>query len=118
MHMHGTVHAPPVTPLGTCRWDSWILDVAMCNLGGMFAGMWTVRHFGSKKYDWQGLSQQKGVLRKAQCASHHAVILHMSRLEPCACPPLPRSCCTIAACFRYKEQDPRTVCLLSFSPGR
>ena len=55
-----------------CWWDSWILDVAMCNLGGMAAGMWTVRYFGSKKYDWQGLSKQKGLMSKAQCGSASA----------------------------------------------
>ena len=26
-----------------CWWDSWILDVAVCNFGGLVAGMATVR---------------------------------------------------------------------------
>ena len=26
-----------------CWWDSWILDVALCNFIGLLAGMWTVR---------------------------------------------------------------------------
>jgi phosphatidylserine synthase 2 len=51
-----------------CWWDSWILDVMVCNLGGLLAGMWAVKHFGSKKYNWQGMSQQKGLLNKTKCA--------------------------------------------------
>ena len=27
-----------------CWWDSWILDVALCNFGGLLAGMATVRY--------------------------------------------------------------------------
>ena len=30
------------------------------------AGMWTVRHFGSKHYNWRGLSQQQTLLAKAR----------------------------------------------------
>ena len=26
-----------------CWWDSWLLDVALCNFIGLLAGMWTVR---------------------------------------------------------------------------
>lgn len=26
-----------------CWWDSWILDVAVCNFIGLLSGMWTVR---------------------------------------------------------------------------
>lgn len=51
-----------------CWWDSWILDVCICNFGGLLAGMATVRYFGSKKYNWQGISRQKGLLKKAGCA--------------------------------------------------
>lgn len=51
-----------------CWWDSWILDVALCNFGGLLLGMAAVRFFGSKKYDWQGMAQQKGLLNKAKCA--------------------------------------------------
>jgi hypothetical protein len=28
--------------------------------------MAAVRYFGSKKYDWQGMSQQKGILSRAR----------------------------------------------------
>jgi phosphatidylserine synthase 2 len=54
-----------------CWWDSWILDVAVCNLGGMLIGMKTVEYFGSKNYDWQGISQQQGLYNKARYAAWH-----------------------------------------------
>jgi phosphatidylserine synthase 2 len=47
-----------------CWWDSWLLDVLICNLGGLLAGMATVNYFGSKKYNWQGISKQKTLLAK------------------------------------------------------
>lgn len=52
-----------------CWWDSWILDVAVCNLGGLLIGMKTVEYFGSKNYNWQGISRQQGLYNKARCAS-------------------------------------------------
>ena len=51
-----------------CWWDSWILDVAVCNLVGLLVGMRTVKYFGSKKYNWQGISEHKGFFGKARCA--------------------------------------------------
>ncbi len=33
---------------------------------GILAGMKTVRHFGSRSYDWSGLSKQKTVIGKAK----------------------------------------------------
>lgn len=35
-----------------CWWDSWVLDVAVCNAIGIYTGMWTVRYFNGKEYDW------------------------------------------------------------------
>lgn len=49
-----------------CWWDSWVLDVAVCNLIGIYVGMKTVRWFGSRTYNWSGLSQQKTVMDKAK----------------------------------------------------
>lgn len=47
-----------------CWWDSWILDVALCNALGISLGMHTVAYFESKSYDWRGLSQQPSLLAK------------------------------------------------------
>lgn len=45
-----------------CWWDSWILDVAICNAIGIEVGMWTVRFFRSKEYNWSGIySRGQGV---------------------------------------------------------
>jgi len=48
-----------------CWWDSWLLDVAICNWLGIATGMWTVRYFKSKEYNWRGISQQPNLLAKA-----------------------------------------------------
>lgn len=49
-----------------CRWDSWILDVAVCNLIGLLTGMATVRYFGSQRYNWRGISEQPTLLDKVK----------------------------------------------------
>lgn len=49
-----------------CWWDSWILDVAVCNAIGIVTGMWTVRYFKSKEYNWRGISQQPNLVAKAR----------------------------------------------------
>lgn len=49
-----------------CWWDSWILDVAVCNFIGIVTGMWTVRYFDGKEYNWRGISQQPTLLAKAR----------------------------------------------------
>lgn len=49
-----------------CWWDSWILDVLMCNWLGIATGMWTVKYFKSKEYNWRGISQQPTLLAKAK----------------------------------------------------
>ncbi len=52
-----------------CWWDSWILDVSLCNWAGMALGLACVRRFGGLAYDWRGLSQQRGLARKAARAA-------------------------------------------------
>ena len=49
-----------------CWWDSWILDVAVCNHIGILAGMWTVRYFSGKEYNWAGISSQPTLFAKAR----------------------------------------------------
>ena len=51
-----------------CWWDRWLLDVAVCNFGGIVAGMATVRGLDAAyaTYDWQGLSELRGVRAKAR----------------------------------------------------
>lgn len=50
-----------------CWWDSWLLDVSICNFAGIMAGMWTVRFFECKyeQYNWQGLSELPTMRQKA-----------------------------------------------------
>lgn len=49
-----------------CWWDSWILDVAVCNNIGIITGLWTVRYFGSQQYNWRGISEQPTYADKAK----------------------------------------------------
>ena len=46
-----------------CWWDSWILDVALCNFVGIHLGMLTVRYFEGRTYDWMGTTRTKGLSR-------------------------------------------------------
>lgn len=46
-----------------CWWDSWLLDVAICNFGGLMVGMMAVKYFGSKNYNWQGTRRRSGLIR-------------------------------------------------------
>ena len=58
-----------------CWWDSWVLDVLICNNVGLLCGMMTAKYFGSRFMDWRGLSQHqtlKGkVLRSLQQFTPH-----------------------------------------------
>ena len=45
---------PPPLPIRR-RWDSWLLDVAICNAAGIVAGLATLACFGSRPYHWWGL---------------------------------------------------------------
>ena len=47
-----------------CWWDSWVLDVAVCNFLGMWIGMQVVQRLEGKRYDWAGLSKLPGVFPK------------------------------------------------------
>lgn len=38
-----------------CWWDHWIMDFLVCNLSGIFIGMWIVRYLEGKEYNWRGL---------------------------------------------------------------
>ena len=51
-----------------CWWDSWLLDVLLCNFGGIVAGMATVRLLDASyaHYDWQGLSELPTLRAKAR----------------------------------------------------
>jgi phosphatidylserine synthase 2 len=37
-----------------CWWDHWVLDVALCNALGIWAGMKTCDYFEMRTYSWQG----------------------------------------------------------------
>jgi phosphatidylserine synthase 2 len=49
-----------------CWWDSWILDVAVCNFIGIYTGMKTVNWARAQNYNWTGLSQQATLGAKAK----------------------------------------------------
>ena len=49
-----------------CWWDSWVLDVAMCNFFGISLGMMTVRFFEGRFYDWMGTKDSKGLSGKVR----------------------------------------------------
>jgi phosphatidylserine synthase 2 len=49
-----------------CWWDSWVLDVLVCNALGIVTGLATVRYFRSKRYNWRGISEQPTLLAKAK----------------------------------------------------
>lgn len=67
-----------------CWWDSWLLDVAICNWGGLIVGMMAVKYFGSKKYNWQGTQRETG------CCSLGKIV-HSSNCD--AQPVVPGSAC-------------------------
>ena len=49
-----------------CWWDSWVLDVLVCNNIGIITGLMTVRWFGSQTYNWRGISAQPTITAKAK----------------------------------------------------
>eukprot|EP00741_Cyanophora_paradoxa_P009312 tig00000144_g9020.t1 len=40
-----------------CWWDHWIVDVAVCNMVGMWIGMKTCEYFKMKAYNWPGITE-------------------------------------------------------------
>ncbi|KAI7857036.1 phosphatidyl serine synthase-domain-containing protein [Circinella umbellata] len=51
-----------------CWWDHWILDVLVCNWGGIYLGMKTCQYFEMKQYSWSGFRQIKSLRGKAKRA--------------------------------------------------
>lgn len=49
-----------------CWWDHWILDVATCNLLGIWMGMRTIKWLSMKCYDWRSIKNTPTVLGKVQ----------------------------------------------------
>jgi phosphatidylserine synthase 2 len=49
-----------------CWWDHWLLDVALCNALGIWAGMRTVDYFSMKTYSWRGIRDIPTVAGKVQ----------------------------------------------------
>ncbi len=47
-----------------CWWDHWILDVATCNLLGIWMGMRTIRWLSMKPYNWRSIRRTSTVLGK------------------------------------------------------
>ncbi|KAK3289872.1 hypothetical protein CYMTET_2708 [Cymbomonas tetramitiformis] len=47
-----------------CWWDHYLLDVFGCNLVGMIIGMWTVKHYAHKEYNWTGIKEISNVRGK------------------------------------------------------
>jgi len=51
-----------------CWWDHWILDVLVCNLGGILLGNWALKRLKNKEYNWIGLRKQVGYKKKMKRA--------------------------------------------------
>ncbi|KAG5483370.1 hypothetical protein LSCM1_04918 [Leishmania martiniquensis] len=49
-----------------CWWDHIILDVLICNGGGMLIGMWLLRQLNAKQYTWIALKEIPTVKGKAK----------------------------------------------------
>lgn len=49
-----------------CWYDRWLFDVFGANLIGMAVGLATCRFLNTRKYHWQGLSQQRSVVAKVR----------------------------------------------------
>ncbi|CAH8353870.1 unnamed protein product [Eruca vesicaria subsp. sativa] len=49
-----------------CWWDSIVLDILICNWFGIWAGMYTVRYFDGKTYEWVGISRQPNIIGKVK----------------------------------------------------
>ncbi|KAG5483233.1 hypothetical protein CUR178_04812 [Leishmania enriettii] len=49
-----------------CWWDHIILDVLICNGGGMLIGMWLLRQLNAKEYKWIALKEIPTVKGKAK----------------------------------------------------
>jgi len=49
-----------------CWWDSWILDVAVCNFIGIYTGMQTVKWARAQDYNWTGISGHATLSGKAK----------------------------------------------------
>ncbi|SYZ64100.1 phosphatidylserine_synthase (plasmid) [Leishmania braziliensis MHOM/BR/75/M2904] len=49
-----------------CWWDHIILDVLICNAGGMLMGMWLLRQLNAKQYKWIALKEIPTVKGKAK----------------------------------------------------
>ncbi|KAK7201638.1 phosphatidylserine synthase [Novymonas esmeraldas] len=49
-----------------CWWDHILLDVVLCNAGGMLVGMWLLRRLNAKEYTWIALKEIPTVSGKAR----------------------------------------------------
>lgn len=49
-----------------CWWDHWLLDVALCNALGIWAGMRTCEYFSMKTYNWRSILHIPSVMGKVQ----------------------------------------------------
>jgi len=54
-----------------CWWDHIILDIVICNTGGILMGYWTYRFFAAKEYNWIALKQKKIKRLAAQFIPFH-----------------------------------------------
>jgi hypothetical protein len=47
-----------------CWWDSVFVDVMICNIPGIFIGIFLLKYFGYETYDYMGVYGEDGKLRK------------------------------------------------------
>lgn len=73
-----------------CWWDHWILDVLVCNGGGIFVGMVAVHFLEMKKFDWTGLQGRDNEMEVMAGTGSKKLVspIPSPRLRPAGSPPL------------------------------
>ena len=51
-----------------CWWDHWVMDVLVCNFGGIVLGNLALKKLKNKEYNWIGMRNQKGYKNKMKRA--------------------------------------------------
>ena len=54
-----------------CWWDHWILDVLICNGGGIYTGMQVAKYLEMRKYRWESVVGKglftAGFIKRVEC---------------------------------------------------
>ena len=50
-----------------CWWDHWILDVLICNGGGIYTGMQVAKYLEMRKYRWESVVGEYSLVIRTYC---------------------------------------------------